>query len=127
MVQSTSQLLFQLPEGIVADRIGRKNVIVFGTGLMVVVPVLLLMVRSWIWVIQGMAINAVASLYSPAFNTMIAESLPTERSGTAFRGLQDAHVHAPDLHAGGERLLPGGDKHWPGVRVGLMLFIAQRP
>ena len=31
-IQNTSSILFQLPGGIIADRIGRKRVIVFGTG-----------------------------------------------------------------------------------------------
>lgn len=76
MIQNTSRILFQLPSGIVADRIGRKKVIVYGTTYRVIAPIFLFTARSWHWVIPGMVLNAVASLYSPAFNAIIAESLP---------------------------------------------------
>lgn len=122
MVQSTSRILFQLPGGIVADRMGRKKVIVFGTGLRVVAPIFLLLARSWVWVIPGMVINAVASLYSPAFNALIAESLPMERRGTAF-GAYRMLTSIPQI------FMPAVSGYYlevmgvgPGVRVGLMLF-----
>ena len=83
-IQNTSRILFQLPGGIIADRIGRKKVIVFGTGLRVLAPILLLLAKRWVWVIPGIVLNSVASLYGPAFNAIIAESLPQERRGTAF-------------------------------------------
>lgn len=83
-IQSTSRILFQLPGGILADRIGRKRVIVFGTSMRVVAALILLWAQNWLQVTPGMILNAVASLYSPAFNALIAESLPEERRGAAF-------------------------------------------
>ncbi|RLI05545.1 hypothetical protein DRO24_05795, partial [Candidatus Bathyarchaeota archaeon] len=83
-IQNTSRILFQLPGGILADRIGRKRVIVYGTSLRVVAALILFTARSWIQVAPGMILNAVASLYSPAFNALIAESLPEDRRGAAF-------------------------------------------
>jgi MFS family permease len=71
-IQNTSRILFQLPGGIIADRIGRKKVIVYGTCLRVIAPIFLFTARSWHWVIPGIVLNAVASLYSPAFNAIIA-------------------------------------------------------
>lgn len=50
-IQNTSRILFQLPGGIITDRIGKKKVIVFGTGLRVLAPILLLFAKSWVWVI----------------------------------------------------------------------------
>jgi MFS family permease len=83
-IQSTSQILFQLPGGIVADRIGRKKVIVFGTAVRTLAPAIMYLARSWQMVLPGMILISMASLYGPAFNAIIAESLPEERRGTAF-------------------------------------------
>jgi len=121
-IQNTSRILFQLPGGIIADRIGRKRVIVFGTSLRVIAPIFLLFARSWYWVIPGMVLNSVASLYSPAFNAIIAESLPQERRGAAF-GAYRMMTSIPQIFmpvvSGYYLDLMGISK---GVRVGLMMF-----
>jgi MFS family permease len=83
-IQNTSQILFQLPGGIIADRIGRKKVIVFGTALRTIAPLLLFFARSWQMVVPGLILNSMSSLYGPAFNAIISESLPTDRRGSAF-------------------------------------------
>jgi len=103
---------------------GRKRVIVFGTSLRVVAPITLLLARSWPWVIPGMVINAVASLYFPAFNAIIAESLPEERRGAAF-GAYRMLTSTPRIFmpvVSGYYLDVMGIGR--GVRVGLMLFTA---
>ena len=121
-IQNTSRILFQLPGGIIADRVGRKKVIVFGTGLRVLAPILLLYAKSWVWVLPGIILNSVASLYGPAFNAIIAESLPQVRRGTAF-GAYRALTSIPQV------FMPAVSGYYlammgvgPGVRIGLMLF-----
>jgi len=83
-LQSTSQILFQLPGGILADRIGRKKVIVFGTAIRTIAPAIMFFANSWQMVLPGMILMSVASLYGPAFNAVISESLPQEKRGAAF-------------------------------------------
>ena len=83
-IQNTSRILFQLPGGMLADRIGRKRVIVYGTALRVIAPIFLYFAKSWYWVVPGMIINACASIYMPAFNAIIAESLPKDKKGAGF-------------------------------------------
>jgi MFS family permease len=83
-IQNTSQILFQLPGGIIADRIGRKKVIILGTGLRTLSPLTLYFARSWRLVAVGLLLNSMSSLYGPAFNAIISESLPKERRGSAF-------------------------------------------
>ncbi len=83
-IQNTSQILFQLPGGIIADRIGRKKVIVFGTALRTIAPLLLFFAKSWQLVVPGLILNSMSSLYGPAFNAIISESLPKDRRGSAF-------------------------------------------
>ena len=122
-IQSSSQILFQLPGGVLADRIGRKKVIVLGTTLRILGPVLLFLAPTWQWVIPGMIFNAMSSLYMPAFNAIIADSLPNERRGAAY-GVYRTVTSAPNI------VMPilsgiyidamGLEK---GVKTGLMLYI----
>jgi len=121
-IQNTSRILFQLPGGVLADRIGRKKVIVYGTAMRVIAPVFLFTARSWQWVIPGMVINAMASLYGPAFNGIIAESLPQERRGAAF-GAYRFITSLPQIFmpvVSGYYLDVMGIGR--GVRIGLMMF-----
>jgi len=121
-VQSTSRILFQLPGGILADRIGRKRVIVFGTSMRVIAPIILLLAKTWPWVVPGIVINAVASLYSPAFNALVAESLPEQRRGAAFgafRMLTSTPQIFMPLISGYYLDVMGIGR---GVRIGLMMF-----
>jgi len=121
-IQSSSSILFQLPGGIIADRIGRKKVIVYGTCLRVIAPIFLFTARSWQWVIPGIVLNSMASLYNPAFNAIIAESLPKERRGTAF-GAYRMMTSLPQIFmpvvSGYYLEIMGIAK---GVRIGLMMF-----
>jgi MFS family permease len=121
-IQSGSRILFQLPGGILADRIGRKRVIIFGTGLRVIAPIFLFTARSWQWVLPGIILNSVTSLYMPAFNALIAESLPKERRGTAF-GAYRMMTSIPGIFmpvvSGYYLEVMGVAK---GVRLGLMMF-----
>lgn len=121
-IQSASRILFQLPGGIIADRIGRKKVIVFGTTLRVIAPIFLFTARSWQWVVPGVVLNAVSSFYMPAFNALIAESLPKERRGAAF-GAYRMMTSIPGIFmpvvSGYYLDLMGLAK---GVRIGLMLY-----
>ena len=121
-IQSGSSILFQLPGGILADRIGRKRVIIFGTGLRVIAPIFLFTARSWHWVVPGVILNATTSLYMPAFNALIAESLPKERRGTAF-GAYRMMTSIPAIFmpvvSGYYLEVMGVAK---GVRIGLMMF-----
>ena len=122
-IQNTSRILFQLPGGIIADRIGRKKVIVFGTGMRIIAPLFLLTAKSWHWVVPGMMLNSLASIYVPAFNAIIAESLPQENRGAAF-GAYRMMTSIPQIFmpvVSGYYLDQMGVAK--GVRVGLILFI----
>lgn len=80
MIQSSERLLFQLPGGLIADRFGRRKIIIYGTALRLVPPVLYLLATDWTHVIPALLVNGVTSIYMPAFNAIIADSLPeTER------------------------------------------------
>ena len=122
-IQNTSRILFQLPGGMLADRIGRKKVIVYGTALRVISPVFLYFANSWYWVVPGVIINACASIYMPAFNAIIAESLPKDKRGAGF-GAYRFMTGIPGIFmpvvSGYYLDLMGLEK---GVKIGLLMFI----
>ena len=122
-IQNTSRILFQLPGGMLADRIGRKKVIVLGTALRVISPIFLYFANSWYWVVPGIVVNACASIYMPAFNAIIAESLPQDKKGAGF-GAYRFMTGIPGIFmpvvSGYYLDLMGLER---GVKTGLLMFI----
>jgi len=84
MIQSSERLLFQLPGGLLADRFGRRKIIVYGTALRIIPPLIYLLAADWRHVVPGLLINGAASIYMPAFNAIIADSLPEMERGAGF-------------------------------------------
>ena len=48
MLAQSERLLFQFPGGVLADRFGRRKIIVYGTALRIFTPVLYLWAKDWI-------------------------------------------------------------------------------
>jgi MFS family permease len=84
MIQSSERLLFQLPGGILADRFGRRKIIVYGTAMRILPPLIYLIAVDWTHVLPGLLINGAASIYMPAFDAIIADSLPELERGAGF-------------------------------------------
>lgn len=84
MIRNSTPLLFNLPGGILADRIGRKKILIYGTAIRVGPPLLYLLAGSWEWVIPAMILDAVCSIYNPAMNAIIADSLPRNQRGAGY-------------------------------------------
>ena len=84
MISTAENLLFQLPGGLLADRYGRKKIIVLGTFLRTFSPAIYLIAPSWEWIIPAAIVNGAASLYMPAFNAIVADSLPEKRRGAGY-------------------------------------------
>lgn len=83
-ISSSERLLFQLPGGILADRFGRRKIIIYGTALRMVPPVIYLLATHWTQVIPALLISGAASIYMPAFNAIIADSLPSKQRGAGY-------------------------------------------
>ncbi|MFB0543584.1 MAG: MFS transporter, partial [Candidatus Bathyarchaeia archaeon] len=84
VIQTSEQLLFQLPGGILADRFGRRKIILFGTSLRIIAPLIYLMATNWVHVIPAVIVNAMSSIYTPAFDAIIADSLPQRQRGAGY-------------------------------------------
>ncbi|MEM4726937.1 MAG: MFS transporter [Candidatus Bathyarchaeia archaeon] len=83
-ITTAENMIFQLPGGLLADRYGRKKIIVWGTLLRVFSPLIYFLAPSWEWVILGAVFNGMASLYMPAFTSIVADSMPESRRGTGY-------------------------------------------
>ena len=123
MISTAESLLFQLPGGLIADRYGRRRLVLAGTVFRTLGPVLYLLAPSWEWVIPGAMVAGMTSLYMPAFNAIIAESLPSKRRGSGY-GVYNTITRIPNIIAP----LLGGilvDKYglYRGVRMFLMMQI----
>ncbi len=84
MLEQSSQLILQLPGGILADKLGRKRVIVLSSVFRALSPVIYLAFRIWYMVVPGMVLTQVSSMMMPAVNAMIAESMPQKNRAASY-------------------------------------------
>jgi len=95
-IQRSENLLFSLPGGILADRIGRKKVTLISAGTRIISPILYLLADSWEIIFLATIFVAMRSLGTPAYDAMVAESLPRSRMGTGYAVLNMCR-RAPSL------------------------------
>jgi len=93
-ITTAEQTLFQLPGGILADRYGRKRIIVYGSFIRTLSPLIYFLAPSWEWIVPAAIINGMASLYMPAFSAIIADSMPEKRRGAGY-GAYNAITNVP--------------------------------
>ncbi len=84
MVETLSQVVFQLPGGILADRLGRRKVIIYSSIFRVAAPVVYLLSTHWTHIAPGLILSSAGMISIPAVNALIAESLPQERRSSGF-------------------------------------------
>ena len=124
MISTAEALIFQLPGGIFADRYGRRNIILLGTFLRTLSPIIYFLAPSWEWIILGAIANGTMSLYMPAFNAIIADSLPKNNRGAGY-GAYNTITNIPMMISpmvGGFFIEYMG--YYDGVRIFLVLQVA---
>lgn len=84
MVETLSQVVFQLPGGILADRLGRRKVIIYSSIFRVAASVVYLLSTHWTHIAPGLVLSSAGMISIPAVNALIAESLPQERRSSGF-------------------------------------------
>jgi len=84
MIETIAQIVFQLPGGILADRLGRRRLIVFSSVFRIASPVVFLLSTHWTHTAPGLILSSAGMLGLPAINALIAESLPLESRGSGF-------------------------------------------
>jgi len=119
-ITTAERLLFQLPGGMLADRYGRKRIIVYGTLIRTLSPLLYYLAPSWQWIIPAALINGMASLYMPAFSAIVADSLPEKRRGAGY-GAYNTITNIPMMLG---PLIGGLAIETHGYEYGVKLFLA---
>ena len=83
-LQAFSRLVLQLPGGMLADRFGRRRVILVASLFGFLPPLIFRLSTHWTMLIPGIIVSSLSALAMPARNALIAESLPPESRATGF-------------------------------------------
>ncbi|MEM2894253.1 MAG: MFS transporter [Candidatus Bathyarchaeia archaeon] len=81
---TASQALVQFPGGYLADKIGRRRLIVTMTFTAAFAWLLYALAPSWHFILIGAVVGSLCRIYIPALNAMVMDSIPEERRGTGF-------------------------------------------
>ena len=84
MLETVGQIIFQLPGGILADRFGRRRIIVYSSFFRIASPIIYMFSTHWTHMAPGMILNSAAMLGVPAVNALIAESLPLKSRSAGY-------------------------------------------
>ncbi|MFH1180604.1 MAG: MFS transporter [Candidatus Bathyarchaeota archaeon] len=76
--------LVQIPGGYIADKYGRKWIIMTMTALAGLSRVIYVFAPSWEWLVLGAVAMGFTGIYGPALEAMIADSIPAEKRGMGF-------------------------------------------
>lgn len=98
-IQSSEQFLFQLPGGMLADRIGRKKVTLIVAAVRIFAPILFLFSTSLEGILIASLLTGFESIGGPAFQAIVAESLPREQLGAGY-GVFNAIQRVPAVLTG---------------------------
>ena len=74
----------QFPGGYLADKHGRRNLIVTFTFAMALANLFCVLAPSWHFVLLGVMLQNVFLIYQPALQAIIADSIPSEKRGVGF-------------------------------------------
>jgi MFS family permease len=84
-IQTASGMLSQLPGGLLADRFGRKKVLVFATSIRIIGGFFLIFARTWQQFVPALVIQNISiGLAMNALYAIVGESVPPEKRGIAF-------------------------------------------
>lgn len=87
MISAVSEItlsISRIPGGYLADKIGRRILIVSMTYVISLVYLIMYFATRWEHILIASIINNIALFYQPALNAIIADSLPKRRRGFGF-------------------------------------------
>jgi MFS family permease len=87
MIEAIGGMFLQIPGGVLADRYGRKRVIIAAALLSLGSPLIYLFAGDWLQLVPALLLASTASLSRGAMNALIAESLPTDKRGAGFAAI----------------------------------------
>jgi DHA1 family tetracycline resistance protein-like MFS transporter len=83
-VEMITRGLVQIPGGYIADKYGRKWIIMTMTTLAGLSRIIYVFAPSWEWLLIGSALMGITGIYIPALDAMIADSIPSKNRGMGF-------------------------------------------
>ena len=81
---SIAVALVQFPGGYLADKQGRRGLIVTMTFGLAIGSLFFIFAPSWQFILIGLLVQNVCSIYGPALMAMVIDSLPPENRGAGF-------------------------------------------
>jgi MFS family permease len=87
-VQQIVSAFTGFPGGYIADKHGRKQILWTMTLFMGFATLFYVFAPNWETILIGAALKGVASIYTPAFNALVMDSIPPEKRGTGFSVIQ---------------------------------------
>jgi MFS family permease len=74
----------QFPGGYLADKHGRRNLIVTFTFAMAIANIFCVLAPSWHFILLGVMLQNLFLIYQPALQAITADSIPSEKRGVGF-------------------------------------------
>jgi len=87
-LQSVTELVIQIPGGILTDRWGRRRVIVMSTLLRLGSNLIFLSASHWTHVAPALVLGAATIMSVPASSALLAESISSENMSTGFAAIR---------------------------------------
>ena len=75
-VETVTNLIFQYPGGVLADKYGRRKLIILGSILRLLSPISFLLATDWTHIVPAMILSSSAMIGFPARMALITESIP---------------------------------------------------
>ena len=83
-VSLLASAIVQIPGGFLADKYGRKWLIVSMTFMAALARIFYVYAPSWEWIMVGAIIAGFCGIYQPALQAIVADSVPKEKRGIGF-------------------------------------------
>ena len=87
MIGTFSQFLLQFPGGILADRLGRRKVILLSSVFSIGSPLIYLLATHWTHIAPALILSSIGVISMPARNALVAESLPADKRSSGFAAI----------------------------------------
>jgi len=83
-VSLIASAVVQIPGGFLADKYGRKWLIVSMTFMTALASIFYVYAPSWEWIMAGAVFTGFCGIYQPALNAIVADSVPKNKRGMGF-------------------------------------------
>jgi MFS family permease len=79
-----TEAFIKFPGGYIADKYGRKKIIMTMTFMAAIAYLFYALAPSWHFILIGAVLTSICWIYTPAFDSIVMESLPEEKRGTGY-------------------------------------------